>query len=82
MIITVKFNGLIELSEFERAAQEFGRIVNTYEGKPFRVFVDLMDSKVLKPEVAEAFIQAQNFAVEAGMEKDVFATDMLLLQCK
>ena len=79
--MAVTFAGRITLPDIQRSRQ-FGNVVRSLAGKPFRVLCDFTQTLAMPEEVSAVFIRGQEFAMAHGMERDAFvcASSVLRLQ--
>jgi hypothetical protein len=78
-IVLVEFTGRIGLPDI-LASRDFGNIVKTLAGKPFRVLCDFTQAITMPAEVCAVFVRGQEFAVERGMERDAFVCSSSVLR--
>jgi hypothetical protein len=78
-IIAVTFEGRIDLAEIN-ASREFGDVIKSLQGKPFRVLCDFTRTITMPEAVSEVFMRAQEFAVTRGMERDAFVCSSSVLR--
>jgi hypothetical protein len=80
-IILLEFAGRISLADIQKS-REFGDLVRSLDGRPFRVLCDFTQLITMPEDVCAVFIKGQEFAVARGMERDAFvcSSSMLRLQ--
>jgi hypothetical protein len=80
-IILLELAGRISLPDIQKSS-DFGNVVRSMEGKPFRVLCDFTQLITMPEDVCGVFIKGQEFAVARGMERDAFvcSSSMLRLQ--
>lgn len=78
-IVLVAFTGRIGLSDIA-GSRDFGRVVRSLAGKPFRVLCDFSQTITMPADVCAVFIKGQEFAVASGMERDAFVCTSSVLR--
>jgi hypothetical protein len=80
-IILLEIAGRISLPDIEKS-REFGNVVRSLSGKPFRVLCDFTQLITMPEDVCAVFVKGQEFAVARGMVADAFvcSSSMLRLQ--
>ncbi len=78
-IVLVAFAGRIGLPDIT-GSRDFGRVVRSLAGKPFRVLCDFSQTITMPAEVCAVFIKGQEFAVASGMERDAFVCTSSVLR--
>jgi hypothetical protein len=78
-VILVEFSGRISLQEIQ-VARDFGNIVKSLNGRPFRVLCDFTQTLTMPADVCAVFIKGQEFAVARGMERDAFVCSSSVLR--
>jgi len=81
-IIEVSFEGAFDLAAYQQASVDFLKEVASVSGKPFRVVVDFLNAKIMDDKEADIFVQAQNQACSAGMERDAFVTKSAVVRAQ
>lgn len=78
-IVLVEITGRLSLPEI-KASRDFGNVVRSLAGKPFRVLCDFTQTGTLGAEVCAVFARGQEFAVARGMERDAFVCSRSVLR--
>jgi hypothetical protein len=78
-VILVEFTGRISLADI-LGSRDFGNIVKTLGGRPFRLLCDLTQTITMPAEVCAVFVRGQEFAVARGMERDAFVCSSSVLR--
>jgi hypothetical protein len=78
-IILLAFSGRIGLADIE-SSRDFGNLVKSMNGKPFRVLCDFTRLLTLPEEVCAVFVRGQEFAVARGMDRDAFVCSSSVLR--
>jgi hypothetical protein len=78
-IVLVEVAGRISLADIT-ASRDFGRVVKSLGGKPFRVLCDFTQTITMPAEVCAVFVRGQEFAVARGMERDAYVCSSSVLR--
>jgi hypothetical protein len=78
-IILLAFSGRIGLVDIE-SSRDFGNLVKSLNGRPFRVLCDFTRLLTMPEEVCAVFVRGQEFAVARGMDRDAFVCSSSVLR--
>jgi hypothetical protein len=78
-IILLALTGRIGLEDIE-ASRDFGQLVKSLGGRPFRVLCDFTRLLTMPAEVCAVFVRGQEFAVARGMDRDAFVCSSSVLR--
>src|SRR5690349_7266284 len=78
-IILLAFSGRIGLADIE-SNRDFGKLVKSLNGRPFRVLCDFTRLLTMPEEVCAVFVRGQEFAVARGMDRDAFVCSSSVLR--
>lgn len=78
-IILLAFSGRVGLADIE-GSRDFGNVVKSLSGKPFRVLCDFTRLLTMPEAVCAVFVRGQEFAVARGMERDAFVCSSSVLR--
>lgn len=78
-IVLVTVDGRLTLPAITNS-RDFGDVVRSLAGKPFRVLCDFTRTITMPEDVCAVFMRGQEFALARGMERDAFACTSSVLR--
>lgn len=81
-IYEIIFEGAFDLAAYQKAGDDLVKEIGTLAGKPFRVIIDFLKAKIMDDKECDIFVQTQNQACHAGMERDAFVTTSAVLKAQ
>ena len=79
-VFLISFVGQFDQDAYETASKEFANKLKDLNGNPFRVLCDFTESSTMTPAESKVFMETQDLAVIAGMERDVFVSHQEILR--
>jgi len=79
LIVLVEITGRPSLADV-LASRDFGNVVRSLAGRPFRVLCDFTQTVTMAADVCSVLARGQEFAVARGMERDAFVCSSSVLR--